>query len=74
MLRVLSRMSTKGDLTKEDVPLLLKQLESQNKCLVEAEKKIEQLKLAAAEQVTVVPMTVDEKDEADLEIETLEDR
>ena len=63
-------MANPNDITAKDIPFLLEQLELQNRALVEAEETIRKLERPA----TGHAMTADEKDEADLEIETLQDR
>lgn len=68
----LINMARSSDLGEKDIPFLLEQLQFQSKSLAEAEQTI--AKLQKAEKGHGRAMTVDEKDEADLEIETLQDR
>jgi hypothetical protein len=59
------------DLSAKDIPFLLEQLEFQSKTLAEAEETIRKLHSGNEKSQA---MTADEKDESDLEIETLQER
>lgn len=61
-----------SSLSEKDIPFLLEQLEFQSNSLAEAEQTITKFQNAGSGKTQA--MTADEKDEADLEIETLQDR
>lgn len=62
-------MSHPHDLGEKDIPFLLEQLEFQSQSLSEAERTISHLQRTVGNA-----LTADGNDEADLEIETLQER